>query len=44
MPYTAFRYISIANAYAGFDGSMLTIRCTAITSYGNADIEVNYNV
>lgn len=33
----------IADAHAGFDGSTLTIRCTAVTSYGNTDIEVNYN-
>ena len=34
----------IADAHAEFDGSTLTIRCTAVTSYGNTDIEVNYNV
>lgn len=33
----------IADAHAEFDGSTLTIRCTAVTSYGNTDIEVNYN-
>lgn len=34
----------ISDASASFDGSILTVQCTAITAYGSERVEVNYNV
>ena len=34
----------ISDASAEFDGSTLTVRCTAVTAYGDAIMEVSYSV